>query len=49
MYWSFYYFLFHFYLKQYDRISLTQDFSILKLKFKGKILVWGFKEHKIEA
>lgn len=42
MYWSFHYFLFHLYLKQYDKLSLTPDFSI-RLNCKGKILVWWFK------
>ena len=40
---------FFFYWRQHDKISLTQDFSILRLKLKGKILVWGFEQYKIEA
>lgn len=49
MYWSFYYFLFHSYWKQHDKISLTQDFSTVRLKLTGKISVWGFKQYQIEA
>lgn len=38
-----------FFYWRHDKISLTQDFSILRLKLKGKILVWGFEQYKIEA
>lgn len=32
-----------FYLKQHDKISLTQDSTIIRLKLKGKVLVRWFK------
>lgn len=41
MYWNFYYFLLQFfYQKEADKISLTQDFSSVRSKLKGKLLVW---------
>lgn len=38
-----------FYWRQHDKISLTQDFSTVRLKLTGKISVWGFKQYQIEA
>lgn len=44
MYGNFFIFLLQFfYLKQPDKISLTQDFSIVRSKLKGKCWFGGLK------